>query len=316
VVLILLAVAAYPANAAPTVWTGPTIPFVHTQAQGGQDTIIPGAVVITRGALHGLYNAATEPLATAGVSPLDTEWAIGSLANYNTLTNYGSCPLEQGGSPADYIGTDFVVHLIAEDIYFSLHLDGWGNGGDGMTGTADFSYTRSTPGVVATTPAVSMTAPTNGAVFAAPASLRLNANASVSGGTVTNVQFFANGISLGSVTNAPFNLTSAPLGTNTYALTAIATAGGISATSTPPVNITVVSPVTTMVSPASSIANGKFLFSYSATPGLSYVVQSSSNLSTWLPVITNVPNGSQVLVTNNFNVNGSAYFRVARLPNP
>src|SRR5882724_1881943 len=95
VVLILLAVAAYPANAAPTVWTGPTIPFVHTQAQGGQDTIIPGAVVITRGALHGLYNAATEPLATAGVSPLDTEWAIGSLANYNTLTNYGSCPLEQ-----------------------------------------------------------------------------------------------------------------------------------------------------------------------------------------------------------------------------
>lgn len=311
--LILLATAALPANADPTVWTGPTINFVHDDAGGAEDAIIPGAVVITRGSSGGLYNAATESSASAGFSPADTEWAMGDLSDYNTLS-YSPCPLEAHNSPAGYIGTAFVVHLINEDIYLSLTLSAWG--GQGGSGPFNFSYTRSTAPAALPTPTVSLTGPANGTVLAAPASLKLTASASVSSGTVTNVEFFANGNSLGSVTSAPFNLASAPLGTNTYAITAVATAAGVSATSSPPVTVTVVSPVTNNLSFAPGITNGKFLFTYSATPGLTYVVQSSSNLSTWVPVITNIPSSSSVPVTNNFKTNVNAYFRVVRLPNP
>src|SRR5271169_2681379 len=45
--------------------------------------------------------------------------------------------------------------------------------------------------ITAPTPTVSITNPIDGAVFAAPANLAIAADAAVSSGTVTNVQFFA-----------------------------------------------------------------------------------------------------------------------------
>jgi len=81
-------------------------------------------------------------------------------------------------------------------------------------------------------PAVSITSPVSGDIFAAPASVIITANALVSAGTVTNVQFFANGVSLGSTPTAPFNFTASNLTVGTYTLAAVATAAGISATST------------------------------------------------------------------------------------
>jgi uncharacterized membrane protein len=98
---------------------------------------------------------------------------------------------------------------------------------------------------------VSITNPVSGAVFAAPANVNIGANATVSGGTVTNLQFFTNGVSLKSVQTAPFTLTASNLAVGAYALTAIATAAGISATSTV-VNITVVSaPTVNITNPVS-----------------------------------------------------------------
>ena len=63
------------------------------------------------------------------------------------------------------------------------------------------------------------------------------------------------------------------------------------------------------------MSNNQFTFSYSATPGLRYEVDVSSNLFNWTPIMTNVATSSEVLVTNNISGDGN-YYRVGRLPNP
>ena len=231
------------------IWDGPTTTFTHSTPTGNlQDQLTPG-VKITRGSSSGgLYNSVTESSAIGGISPKGTKWAVGSLANYATLT-YGPCPLKAGNNPPHLIGTTFVVHLTNEDIYLSLKLTAWG--GAGMTGDRSFSYIRSTPPVTPPTPAVSITNPVSGTVFTAPANVTIQANATVSSGTVTNVQFFTNGISAGSILATPFNLTLNNLAAGAYVLSAVATAAGISATSTV-VNITVNSPASP---PTVSITN-------------------------------------------------------------
>jgi len=305
----LLAAAAPMAHAS-TVWNGPTISFTHSTPTGNLQDQLTSGVALTRSTNGGgLYNPVTESGAVSGISPKDTKWAIGSLANYNTLT-YGACPLEAGNRPPNYVGTTFVVHLTNEDIYLSLTLTAWG--GSGGLGDKSFSYTRSTP--APPPPTISITNPAAGAVFAAPANVNIAASATVSSGTVTNVQFFTNGVALGSVLAAPFSLTANNLAVGAYALKAVATAAGISATSTV-VNVSVVSPVTVNLSGV-TLNSGQFSFSYAANAGLTYVVQSSSNLMDWVSLVTNVASGNPVLFTNALNSTGAQFYRVGRLPNP
>jgi len=226
-----------------TVWNGPTIAFTHSAATGDlSDQWTPGVIITRATTGDGLYNSATEGGATGGVSPADTKWAIGTLANTNLA--YGACPLESGERPPNDVNKTYVVHLINEDIYLQLTLTAWG--GQGGNGDKSFSYTRSTPAVVAPTPTVTLTNPASGAVFAAPATVILGASATVSSGTVTNVQFFTNSVLLGSSLTAPFTFTANNLAAGAYALKAVATAAGISATSAV-VNITLDVPPTVSI---------------------------------------------------------------------
>jgi len=163
-------------------------------------------------------------------------------------------------------------------------------------------------------PSVSISNPASGAVFAAPANVNIAADATVSSGTVTNVQFFTNGISLGSVQTAPFSLTANNLAAGAYALKAVATAAGISSTSAV-VNVSVVNPVAVSLSGA-AVNSGQFSFNYAADPGLAYVVQSSSNLVDWVSLVTNVASGSPVPFSDSFDSNPIKFYRVGRLPNP
>ncbi len=307
-----LLLATMPLVHASTIWNGPTISFTHSTPTGNlQDQLTPG-VKLTRGsASGGLYNSVTESSAAAGVSPKDTQWAIGSLTNYNTLT-YGPCPLEAGNHPPGFVGTTFVVHLVSEDIYLSLKLTAWG--GAGGIGDKSFSYMRSTPAVTPPTPTISLTNPASGTVFAVPANLKLGASASVSSGSVTNVEFFVGSASQGSVGVAPFTLTTGALAAGSYALTAVATASGVSATSAV-VNVSVINPVTMDLSGA-AVDSGHFSFDYTADAGISYVVQSSTNLVDWVSMATNVAPGSPVFFTNALNSAGANFYRVGRLPNP
>ena len=88
-------------------------------------------------------------------------------------------------------------------------------------------------------PSVSITSPAPGATFAAPASVTVNATASDSNGTVTRVDFRANGTLIGSDTTAPFSIVWSNAAAGTYNLTAIATDNGNAATTSGTVSITV-----------------------------------------------------------------------------
>ena len=304
----------WPAGRAATIWNGPTITF--TKAIGADPNLpanqdrITASTWITRGTVRGIYNAAQEPAFTHFLSPTNTEWANGTLANYASLTytNWNSWVRVVNPSPGSTVGKDAVVHLIAEDIYLSVKFTSWSGPGGG------FSYVRSTAPPL--TPTVTLTSPTNGSVFAAPASFALTADASVSGGTVTNVEYFAGTTSLGRATVSPFNVTGNIMAAGSYQLTAVATAGGVSATSAP-VTINVVTPVAVNMSAPVVSDNGQFSLSYSANPGLRYVIERTLTLTNpgpqnWTALATNVASSNpQTFTTPATNVR--AFYRVGRL---
>jgi hypothetical protein len=302
-----------------TFWTGPDFVF-NNPGNGATDFV--DIVQLTRDpsagfTTGGLYNSALQANPFTGPTPpAGTEWAFGTLAQFMADTNsltFGDCPLEQGNSPSGFEGTTFVVHLFTNNIYFELTLDSWG--GQGGSLPKSLSYTRSTPVVVAT-PTVSITNPPSNAVFAAPATEKIMASASVSAGSVTNVRFFANSVLLGAVATPPFTLTANNLAAGNYALTAAATAAGVSATSSV-VNISVVTPLTVALSNAVTFSRTNFQFKYPANVGLSYVVQKATNVfqPSWIPVVTNVA-ASNPTVFVDIHATNTAYYRVGRLPNP
>jgi hypothetical protein len=164
-------------------------------------------------------------------------------------------------------------------------------------------------------PTINITSPANNTTFAAPASVSITVNAGVAGGgSVTNVTFYNNTAILGSNAVSPFGFTANNLAAASYALSAVATAAGISATSAV-VNISVVSPVAVSNS-APNIAGGQFSFSYSSDPGLAYVIQDSSDLVTWLPVSTNVASANPSVFTDAAVTSGALFYRVVLQPNP
>jgi len=128
-----------------TIWNGPLTTF--TEPAGGtgtspadQDRITPG-VWLTRNTTQGLYNAATETGFTAFVSPADTKWAYGTLANYASLT-YTDWEDWTGHNPPSIVDQQAVLHLVNEDIYMSVEFLSWG-----IRGSGGFSYLRSTASV-------------------------------------------------------------------------------------------------------------------------------------------------------------------------
>lgn len=315
-----LAVSSSPAHAQ-TYWTGTNYNF--TNPGDGTTDFVDAVVWLTRDPASGtggggLYNAflQTNPF-TGPTPPAGTEWAFGTLSNYManpSSFSFGACPLEKGNFPSGYVGTTFVVHLFTNNIYLQLTLTAWGGVGGAIP--KNVSYTRSTPVVVAS-PTVAITNPPNNAVFAALATENIMASATISSGTVTNVQFFTNNALLGAVTAPPFTLTAKNLAAGNYALTAAATAAGISATSSV-VNISVVTPVTVALSNALAFSKTNFEFKYPANVGLSYVVQRATNIfqPNWISVLTNVAASNPTVFVDIHATNDPAYYRVGRLPNP
>ncbi|MGA2658707.1 MAG: Ig-like domain-containing protein [Verrucomicrobiota bacterium] len=302
----VLAAIALPLSHAATLWTGPTTDFTQSPTSPS-DVILAGKVVLTRGSNDVLYNTAAGETSAGPSSPLDTEWAFGALADYSELSYQSLESMRNGDLAALLLNQAMVMHLINEDIYLSVEFTQWGQNKAG-----GFAYTRSTPAVSVPPPTVSIINPSPGATFAAPASVMLTAT--VTGGSVTNVEFFAGTNSLGQATGPPFSVTGSIAAPGAYALTAVATAGGVSGTS-PVVNITVVAPLAVSLS-APSAGGGLFSFSYSANPGQSYVVQSSSNLVDWVPVVTNIASSTLVPFSEGLSAKASRYYRVGRLPNP
>ena len=143
------------------------------------------------------------------------------------------------------------------------------------------------------------------------------ASATVSSGSVTNVQFYANNALLGAISTPPFTFTANSLAAGNYALKAAATAAGISATSSV-VNITVVTPVTVSLTKATALSPTSFGFTYPDNVGLSYVVQKTTSLvqPNWIPIVTNVASINPTVFVDPHATNDPGYYRVGRLPNP
>lgn len=86
----------------------------------------------------------------------------------------------------------------------------------------DFELIGSTGAIVNNPPSVALTAPSNDSSYTEPATISLQAGASDSDGSVSRVEFFANGGKVGEDISAPFNFVWGPVGIGIYNLTAIA----------------------------------------------------------------------------------------------
>jgi predicted phage tail protein len=93
--------------------------------------------------------------------------------------------------------------------------------------------------IVNAPPAVSITAPANNAVVAAPASVTLTSNATDTDGTISQVQFYNGATLIGTASTAPFNLALTNLGPGPYRFTARAYDNNGGITTSAAVNMTV-----------------------------------------------------------------------------
>jgi hypothetical protein len=88
-------------------------------------------------------------------------------------------------------------------------------------------------------PSVTLTAPAQGASFTAPANISLTAEAFDTDGTISKVEFYANGTLVGSDTTAPYSAVWSGVAAGTYSLTATATDNAGAMTNSTAVNVTV-----------------------------------------------------------------------------
>ncbi len=164
-------------------------------------------------------------------------------------------------------------------------------------------------------PTVAITNPPDGKVLSAPATIIVAASASSSAGSVTNVQFFQGTTSLGNVTSSPYSVVVNNLGAGDYTFSAVATDnGGLSATNA--IVVHVVTPVAIVLSSPQQVSPNAFQFSYSANPGLSYVVLRSGALPSFSPISTNTATGSTENFLDNSATGAVNFYRVGLMPNP
>jgi hypothetical protein len=173
--------------------------------------------------------------------------------------------------------------------------------------------------------------PVDGAIYAAPATIQINASYGGDPGcTATNFAVYAGPIVVANLNGNEVPLAGFPrtfltpaLGPGQYSIYSLVDAGygsGAQFLSTGriqsnPINITVVDPVDIALTPA-AIANGQLTFQYTANPGLAYTVQTSTNLINWQPIETNKPTSSPALSSRPLTDGSSGFYRVERLPNP
>jgi chitinase len=166
-------------------------------------------------------------------------------------------------------------------------------------------------------PTVSITNPASGTVFAAPANVTIQASASDSDGTVTNVQFLVGANVVTNKAAAPFFGVTNNLAAGSYTLFAIASDNN-GATATNQVAISVVTPASVLLGAPQPVPPTKFRFSYTANAGLSYIVQRSTNLLSpnWTTLVTNTAGSGSINFTDLNATFNPGFYRVGRLPNP
>jgi len=129
-----------------TEWTGPTITvtkadFADWTLPANQDALTAN-VILTRADNRGIFNIAQETEFDNNnyTSPIDTEWAIGTIADGVGTLTFDTWDNTHGVDPPSIINVDVVLHLITDDIYIDTKITAWTSGGAG----GGFTYERST----------------------------------------------------------------------------------------------------------------------------------------------------------------------------
>jgi len=167
-------------------------------------------------------------------------------------------------------------------------------------------------------PTVSITNPVSGATFAAPWTGAIQATASDSDGSVTNVQFFRDSTSLGNVASPPFSVTVTNVAAGTYTLSAVAKDNRGATNTSAGVTVSVVTPASVVLVNPERLSATQFRITYSANAGLRYVVERSASLTSinFVGLNTNIAAGSSVTFTDSTATASQNFYRVGRLPNP
>src|SRR6185369_11758951 len=126
-------------------------------------------------------------------------------------------------------------------------------------------------------PVVTLTAPANDSVFTSGTAITVSANATDSDGTVSQVEFFANGASIGVDTTSPYSISWTGAAVGAYAIKATATDNLGATATTPANNISVVLPtvsvaLTDAISSEAGADTGTFTISRTGTTGAALTV--------------------------------------------
>ncbi len=125
-------------------YNGPLLTFekgelADPSLEANQDRITDN-VWITRNNNGGLYNRIINTaFIQAQGSPVDTEWAEGTLENIANLT-FSDWRTAVNANPPSSVGKTYVVHLITDNIFLELTFLTWRGNNNGS-----FSYERTTP---------------------------------------------------------------------------------------------------------------------------------------------------------------------------
>jgi hypothetical protein len=216
-------------------WT-PTTPGTYvvtaraTDNLGGRSTSTASTVLV-----NGTISIAVISPAPNTVLTVNTPQVVSAQANMSTGTVVSVQFFANGTSIGSTTTFPYVVSWTPTTPgTYSITAVATDNLGSKLTSPANLVTVSS-----GTAPAISLSSPANGATFTAGQPQILVANASAGSGTITNVQFFANGVALGSDPTFPYNFTWTPAGTGAVALTATATDSLGNQTTSAVVNVTV-----------------------------------------------------------------------------
>ena len=182
----------------------------------------------------------------------------------------------------------------------------------GQSGTVTVQAVANQP------PTVSIVTPASGAKFAAPWTGTIQANTGDSDGTVSKVSFYLGETLLSTVNNPGPNaiggVTNLPA--DSYSLKAVATDNLSMSNTSAVVSVSVLDPAPINLSNAERISPTAFQFSYSGTPGLSYVIRRTEDFAQWSPLATNTAVGNTSSFLDNDAIGLLNLYSVSLLPNP
>ena len=155
-------------------------------------------------------------------------------------------------------------------------------------------------------PPITITNPPDNARFLAPASFPVSVSVT-NGVTLTNVQFFQNGVLFADIPFPPFQGFAEDLAAGNYTFVARALDDlGVASTSAP-----VAIQVLTNARLSGPIRAGdSFQFAVNAISGQTYIAEFSTNLLDWQPFATNTAAGAALNFTNSAATQDSGFYRV------